>query len=306
VRVTEREPEARGADGRPDHPPQTLEEAGKYPKALDIVRTRVKPIREANNREAYRRYWWQFAEARREMRSALKGLKRYVAGVAQGKRLLLAWADAWTCPSNLTNVFAFDDDYAMGILSSSAHGAWAWNRSSTLKGDLRYTPSSAFETFPWPDPVSEDQRERIGELSRGIIGRRQQICAGRGFGLTALYNLVEEGGYEDLKALHAKLDEAVAEAYGWPRAVARDDDQMVRQLLELNREISAGKRRYDPFGVQASAMDELPLQDLPVECPSRPTSPSGSRRHRVLCNTALGPPAGRAGPHALHRRVHHC
>jgi hypothetical protein len=36
---------------------------------------------------------------------------------------------------------------------------------------------------------------------------------------------------------------------------------IVQQLLELNREISAGKRKYDPFGTQASAMDELPLHD---------------------------------------------
>ena len=51
-----------------------LETAMKYPKALEIVRTEVKPVREQNNRAAYRHYWWQFAEARREMRTALKGL----------------------------------------------------------------------------------------------------------------------------------------------------------------------------------------------------------------------------------------
>lgn len=235
-----------------------LEAAMKYPKALDIVRERVKPIRETNNRAAYRKYWWQFAEARREMRTALKGRKRYVASVAQGKRLLLAWADASTCPSNLTYVLAFDDDYAMGVLSSSAHGAWAWSRSSTLKGDLRYTPSSAFETFPWPDPVEDNQREHIGKLSHDIIERRQAICAGEEFGLTKLYNLVDEGAYEDLKALHRKLDEAVAVAYGWPREVAHDHDETVRRLLELNQGISSGQRTYDPFGTQAWTLDQLP------------------------------------------------
>ncbi len=43
---------------------------------------------------------------------------------------------------------------------------------------------------------------------------------------------------------------------------AHDSDAIVQQLLELNQEISAGKRRYIPFGDQAAAMDELPLQDL--------------------------------------------
>ena len=236
-------------------------QAPKYPAALKIVRERVKPERETNRRKVRRERWWLFGEQAVGMRNALAGKPRFIVADAQGKRLLLAWADAWTCPSNLTYVFAFDDDYAIGVLSSSAHGAWAWNRSSTLKGDLRYTPSSAFETFPWPFPVSDDQRKRIGEASRSIIERRQAICAERQIGLTDLYNLVEEGGYADLKALHGKLDEAVAETYGWSKAVARDDDEMVRRLLELNREISVGERAYDPFGAQAWTMDQLPEQN---------------------------------------------
>lgn len=235
-----------------------LETAAKYPAALKIVRARVKPERETNRRRVRRERWWLFGEQAVGMRKALAGKPRFIVADAQGKRLLLAWADAWTCPSNLTYVFAFDDDYEMGVLSSSAHGAWAWNRSSTLKGDLRYTPSSAFETFPWPYPVEADERVHIGKLSRDIIERRQAICAERDIGLTTLYNLVDDGAYEDLKVLHCKLDEAVAEAYDWPNAVAHDDDEIVRRLLELNRGIKAGRRTYDPFGVQAWAADQLP------------------------------------------------
>ena len=239
-----------------------LETALQYPDALDIVRTRVKPTRETNNRAAYRHYWWQFAEARREMRAALHGMRRFVVSVAQGKRLLLAWVDEWTCPSNLTNVFAFEDDYAMGILSSFTHGAWAWSRGSTLKGDLRYTPSSVFETFPWPCPATDTQRERVAEASRRVVGRRQQICGENNIGLTALYNLVDEGAYADLKAHHDELDEAVVAAYAWPKAIARDEGEIVQRLLGLNREIAAGTRRYDPFGAQAAvAATQLPIPD---------------------------------------------
>ena len=70
--------------------------------------------------------------------------------------------------------------------------------------------------------------------------------------MTTLYNLVDEGAYADLKALQKELDEAVAAAYGWPKAVAHDGDEIVRRLLELNREIAAGTRRYNPFGDQSS------------------------------------------------------
>jgi hypothetical protein len=75
---------------------------------------------------------------------------------------------------------------------------------------------------------------------------------------TAGYN----GAYTDLKALHNELDEAVAAAYGWPKAVAHDGDEIVQRLLELNREIAAGTRSYDPFGTQATvAASQLPMPD---------------------------------------------
>lgn len=236
-----------------------LEAAMRYPAALEIVRQRVKSVRERNNRKLYRDRWWQFGEGRPGMRAALVGLDRYVAGVRVGKRLLFAWCDAWTCPSDLTNVFPSSDDYSMGLLSSFTHGAWARSRSSTLEDRLRYTPTTVFLSFPWPYPVTDQQRERVADASRRTIARRQQICAAGGFGLTKLYNLVDEGAYQDLKNLHRELDEAVATAYGWPREVAQDGDEVVRRLLVLNQEIASGARAYAPFGSEPTAQQVMDI-----------------------------------------------
>jgi hypothetical protein len=231
-----------------------LEEAMHYPGALDIVRERVKPIRETNNRPVYRRKWWQFAEPRRGLRLALTDFDRYIAMGRHGKRLLFAWVDIWTLASDATTVFAFDDDYSMGIVSSYVHDAWARSRSGSIKADPRYTSTSSFATFPWPFPVTEQARERIAQASRAMTARRHAICIAEGIGLTALYNAVDEGAYTDLKALHREMDEAVAVAYGWPRTVARDADELVRRLLVLNGEIAAGARRYEPFGISGDLM----------------------------------------------------
>ncbi len=58
---------------------------------------------------------------------------------------------------------------------------------------------------------------------------------------------MDEGAYTDLKALHRELDEAVADCYGWPKAVAQDDKELVARLNELNRQIVEGEREYSPF-----------------------------------------------------------
>jgi hypothetical protein len=236
-----------------------LEAAMRYPAALEIVRIRVKPMRESNPRKVRRERWWLFGEQAVGMRAALTGLDRYIACLAQGKRILFAWCDSWTCPSNLTNVFPFSDDYSMGVLSSFIHGAWARSRSSTLKGDFRYTPTTVFLPFPWPYPVADRLRERVTDASRRVIARRQEICAAEGFGLTRLYNLVNDGAYQDLKKLHRTLDEAVAACYDWPREIAQDGGEIVRRLLVLNQEITSGSRAYAPFGSEGTAQQAIDL-----------------------------------------------
>ncbi len=223
-----------------------LEHAAKYPAALDIVRREVKPKRDINQDRGFREKWWQFGRPRGEMRAALAPLTRFVTAVRVGKRLTLAWQDAQVCPSDLTIVFAFDDDYSMGILLSRAHDAWAWAQSSTLKGDLRYTPTSVFATFPWPAPTKA-QRQAVATASSALYARRSALCLDHRMGLTKLYNLMDEGGFQDLKALHRELDEAVAAAYGWPAAIAQDDAELVERLRDLNHRITDGRVPYAPF-----------------------------------------------------------
>ncbi|MGH2982508.1 MAG: type IIL restriction-modification enzyme MmeI, partial [Solirubrobacterales bacterium] len=180
------------------------------------------------------------------MREAIAQLSRYIAGNRIGKRFLYCWADASTCPSDLTIVFAFEDDFAIGVLMSSAHLTWADSESSTLRVDRRYTPTSCFETFPWPEPDSATRQE-IGEIARRLIERRQTICRELGIGLTDLYNVVDDGAYADLADLHRDLDRAVARAYGWPADVGADPLEIKTRLAALHGEILADRIEYTPF-----------------------------------------------------------
>jgi hypothetical protein len=222
-----------------------LEDAMVYPAALDIVRRLVKPHRDEARRKAYRERWWRLEEPIVAMRDALAGLGRFIACPATAKRFYMIWCDPEWVPSNATSAFAFDDDYSMGILTSTIHTLWATVQSTKLETRPRYTTAS-FMTFPWPD-ADDAQREAIAAVARSVLARRGEICVERQIGLTKLYNEVDEGAYRDLRELHRDLDEAVAVAYGWPKSAAHDPAESNRRLLELNKEIAAGKIEYRPF-----------------------------------------------------------
>jgi hypothetical protein len=111
--------------------------------------------------------------------------------------------------------------------------------------DLRYTPTSCFETFPWPQP-EENHRGEIGATAKNLIEHRQSICVENEIGLTELYNRVDEGAWSEISDLHRQLDEAVARAYGWKPAIAHNPLEIKAHLAELQACILAGSP-YDPF-----------------------------------------------------------
>jgi hypothetical protein len=84
-----------------------------------------------------------------------------------------------------------------------------------MKGDLRYTPSDVFETFPFP--LDTTSLEDIGAC---YYTHRQSIMQARQEGLTDTYNRFHResetvADIVNLRELHKEMDEAVAQAYGW-------------------------------------------------------------------------------------------
>jgi len=121
-------------------------------------------------------------------------------------------------PSEACVVFASASYSAQAVLSSNLHQLWAITYGSGMRSDPRYTPSDVFETFPRPDDT--DSLERLGHA---LDSERREIMLRRGLGSTKLYNLVNDAeliGRADadvarMRELHAELDRAVTDAYGW-------------------------------------------------------------------------------------------
>jgi hypothetical protein len=99
--------------------------------------------------------------------------------------------------------------------------------------------------------LTDEQRHAIAEASRGLYAHRSALCIEHELGLTKLYNLMDDGAFQDLAALHKRLDEAVVDAYGWPKSIAQDADALVARLTERNRQIVRGESPYAPFNSNA-------------------------------------------------------
>ncbi|MGR3468817.1 MAG: class I SAM-dependent DNA methyltransferase, partial [Shimia sp.] len=122
------------------------------------VESNVKPIRDAVRRDNHRLYWWRHAEARPGMRDALEGLSRFIVTPRVSKFRLFVFAEKPTLPDSAVYAIARDDDTTFGILHSRFHEAWSLRMGTFLgKGnDPRYTPSTTFETFPFPEGLTPD------------------------------------------------------------------------------------------------------------------------------------------------------
>ncbi len=127
-------------------------EAALYELPFGHVLENVKPEREKNNREIRRRYWWRFSEPMPALRRAVALRSRFIVTPRVSKYRIFAWRDAQTVPDDGVGVIARADDTTFGILHSRFHELWSLSLCTWLGvgNDPRYTPTTCFETFPFP------------------------------------------------------------------------------------------------------------------------------------------------------------
>ena len=99
--------------------------------------------------------WWLHTRPIRGMRRALAPLPRFIGTPTLAKHRLFVWLAAPTLPDHQLVVIARADDYAFGVLHSRAHELWSLRMGTWLGvgNASRYTPTSTFETFPFPWPL---------------------------------------------------------------------------------------------------------------------------------------------------------
>ncbi|WP_181449477.1 class I SAM-dependent DNA methyltransferase [Azospirillum thermophilum] len=245
------------------------EEAALYEAPFEHVLRNVRPERDKDRNERTRRVWWQHERPRPELRTSLAGLSRCIVTPVVAKHRVFVWQSTSVLSANLLDVIARDDDTTFGILHSRFHELWALRLCTWLGvgNDPRYTPSTTFETFPFPEGLTPDisastyagdlraqaiaeAAKRLNELRENwlnppdLVKTEREVVPGfpdrllprdeaaaailKTRTLTNLYN--QRPAW--LVQAHAALDAAVAAAYGWPADIS--DEEVLRRLLALN------------------------------------------------------------------------
>lgn len=252
-----------------DFKEMTQSAAALYHAPFEYLKLYLKPIRDSNRDRQRRELWWRPGRSGEDLRIALAQVHRYVITPRVSKHRIFVWMHSSVVPDSATAAIARDDYTSLGILHSRFHESWSLRLCTWLGvgNDPRYTPTTTFETFPFPEgltpniPAADyagDPRaqaiakaaKRLDELRNAwlnppdLIRIEPEVVPGypdrilpkdtkaaaelKKRTLTNLYNARPQW----LQDAHRDLDAAVAAAYGWPADISEDD--ALAKLLELN------------------------------------------------------------------------
>ncbi len=83
-------------------------------------------------------------------RKATENISRYIATSQVSKHRFLVWQSKKVWPHQTVISIARSDDATFGILHSRFHELWSLRLGTSLEDRPRYTPTTTFETFPFP------------------------------------------------------------------------------------------------------------------------------------------------------------
>lgn len=193
--------------------------ARKWPDLLDIVQCKVKPERLKQKDEKAKQKWWKFTRPRSELYITIKSLVRVLATNAQAsKHLTFAFLSPRAVFANSLNIFPLETFSSFCTIQTRVHEIWARFFSSSMKDDLRYNPTDCFETFPFPE--NWQKAPALEATGKNYYKFRADLMVQNDEGLTTTYNRFHDPDetHPDilkLRELHAAMDRAVLDAYGW-------------------------------------------------------------------------------------------
>ena len=145
--------------------------AALFEKPFEFVTEHVKPTRVGKREARTNERYWLFQWARPVMRAAIASLPRAIVTPEVAKFRNFVWLPATTIADKNLSIIARADDTTFGILHSRVHGLWSLRLGSSLEDRPRYTPTTCFETFPFPVGLTpaDTSHQKTEEIPGGAL-----------------------------------------------------------------------------------------------------------------------------------------
>jgi hypothetical protein len=195
-----------------------IDKAQQFTAAFQRVEALVKPARAKVAQKDRRELWWLYATRAPSVRAFMKEHDRILAVSQIANHVTISFAPSGTVFSNTILLFLADSFAWLSILQSRIHYEWVSRWGGTMGLALRYTSTSCFETFPFPP--NHESNVRLEQTGRSYYEYRAELMVRDNEGLTKTYNRFHDPGetspdIHKLRELHAAMDRAVLDAYGW-------------------------------------------------------------------------------------------
>ena len=197
----------------------------RWPDLLTVLEEKVRPSRLSSAERSKSGHgrraaavWWQFMRHAKDLYAATASLDRVLCNSQVSSTVQFAFLPAQVVYAHTLNVYPLDTNAAFCTLQSRVHQIWAGFFGSSMKDDLRYTPSDCFETFPFP--AEWETHPALEAAGAAYHEYRAALMVENDEGMTKTYNRFHDI-YEtdsqivELRRLHAAMDRAVLDAYGW-------------------------------------------------------------------------------------------
>ena len=195
-----------------------------WPVLMRIAEERVRPQRVKStstmsaDKKKRAEKWWQFSRSAKDLQDAIAGHSRVLALSRVGQHCACAFLPTGMIYSEACVIFTFDAFAQFCTIQSRVHEFWVRRESSSMKDDLRYTPTDCFQNFPFP--AGFEKNELLEKAGRAYYEYRAAFMAQTAEGLTAIYNHFHNPDklspeIKKLRELHDSMDRAVLDAYGW-------------------------------------------------------------------------------------------
>lgn len=188
----------------------------RFPLALDLVESRVKPQRDAmpESKRRLKEFWWQYEHKARSLYEYADSVDRLLVCPRVSKYTPFALVNANQIFNTKVVGFLYDSTAMMALLGSQVHFLWSRDVGGHLKSDPVYDPKACFDTFPLPERVEE-----LAQLGLNLDHARTAMMESRRIGLTGIMNLVSDPSSTDddvalLRGYIQEIESAVFGLYG--------------------------------------------------------------------------------------------